>query len=224
MSDGGREAEMAAALGALRVALAAGAGPDETIDSAQLRDLVAGRLDPGAEAALLDRLDLPADVRDQLSALRRSKSARDIARRIAGGPDPLRDGIDPLGVTAPPVYHLDGPHGGVAGQGVGAEPVFGPDDRLELIARPSGPVSAPPPLSLWAGLRDGPLRRVTEATVQRDASGVYRVLADARALFERPGRWRLILVLGEEEMAPGRAETTESMVQVMRAWAVYTAG
>lgn len=223
MSDGGREAEMAAALSALRVALASGAGPDETIDSSQLRDLVAGRLDPEVEDALLDRLDLPDAVREQLSALRRSKSARDIVRRIAGGPDPLRAGIDPLGVTAPPVYHLDGPHGGVAGSGVGAEPVFDVGDRVELIARPSGPVSTPPPLSLWAGLREGPLRRVTEATVQRDASGVYRVLIDAEQLFDQPGRWRLVLVLGEEEMAPGRAETTESLVQVLRAWAIFAA-
>lgn len=223
MSDGGREAEMAGALAALRTALVAGAGPDETIDSSQLRDLVAGRLDTAAEQALLDALDLPDDVRDQLARLRRSKSARDMARRVAGAPDPAL-GIDPLGVTAPPVYHLDGPHGGVVGSGLGAEPVFGPADRVELIARPSGPVSTPPPISLWAGLRDGPLRRVEEATVQRDGSGVYRLLIDAATLFEKPGRWRLVLVLGEEEMAPRRAETTESMVQVMRAWAVYAVG
>lgn len=220
MSDGGSEAEMAAALGALRVALAAGAGPDETIDSSQLRDLVAGRLEPGAEQALLDTLALPAEVRDQLARLKRSKSARNIARRVAGGPEPGL-GIDPLGVTAPPVYHLDGPHGGVVGTGLGAEPVFSPGDRVELIARPAGPVSKAPPISLWAGLRDGPLGRVEAATVQRDPSGVYRLLIDAAELFEGPGRWRLVLVLGEEEMAPRRAETTESMVQVLRAWAVY---
>lgn len=216
----GREEQMAAALSALRLALAAEVGPDETLDSSALRDLVAGRLDPSEEKRLLDSLDLPPDVREQLAALRRSKSARDIARRVAGGPEP-GIGIDPLGVTAPPVYHLDGPHGGVAGTGVGAEPVFSPGDRVELIARPSGPVSTPPPISLWAGLRDGPLSQVEGATVQRDGSGVYRLLIDADALFPRPGRWRLVLVLGEEEMAPRRAETTESMVQVMRAWAVY---
>jgi len=207
---------MAAALGALRLALAAGVGPDETIDSSQLRDLVAGRLTPDAEQGLLDALDLPLAVRDQLARLKRSKSARDIARRVAGGP-----GIDPLGVTAPPVYHLDGPHGGVAGAGIGAESVFSLGDRVEIIARPSGPVAQAPPVSLWAGLREGPLRRVEGATVQRDASGVYRLLIDAEALFESPGRWRLVLVLGEEEMAPRRAEVTESMVQVLRAWAVY---
>lgn len=225
MSDGGNEAEIAAALGALRQALVTGVGPDETLDSSQLRDLVAGRLDPRVEAELLDRLGLPLDVRARLTELRGSPTAREIARRhVAGGPAlSAAPGIDPLGVTAPPVYHLDGPHGGARPPGVGAEPVFRPGDRLELIARPAGAVSTPPPIALWAGLRDGPLRRVDDAVVQRDGSGVYRVLVPAERVFDAPGRWRLMLVLADEDMAPGRAETTESMVQVLRAWAIYDA-
>lgn len=220
MSDGKRESEIAAALGALRQALVSQSGADETIDSSQLRDLVSGRLDTVSEADLYDRLDLPGDVRNRLTELRVSADAREIARRqVAGAPLP---GVDPLAVTAPPTYHLDGPHGGTTPPGIGAEPVFGPADQIEIIARPAGPVSHTPKLSVWVGPAAGALGRTEAATVQRDISGVYRVLAPASALFAHPGRWRIMLVLGDEEMAPVRAETTESMVQVLRAWVTYS--
>lgn len=199
-------AEAAAAMEALRQALVAGTGPDETIDSEALSDLLTGRLDPDDEVELLERLGIEPG---QLRGLRRSIEH--------GEADPVLT-IDPLGTTAPPVYHLDGPHGGREG---GGEPVFGPDDRVELIARPSGPVSQVPPMSVWVGRRDGPLAPVTQANVARDISGVYRVLAPASALFDASGRWRIMLVLGDASMAPQQAMLTDSMVQVLRAWAIY---
>lgn len=203
MSDG-EHRSTEAAFDTLRRALVA-QGPDETIDSEALGDLIAGRLDATAEAELLARLGVE---RSQLVGLRRSAEALHGASGV----------VDPRGATAPPVYLLDGPHGGREGTG---EPVFGPHDRVELIARPSGPVPHPPPLSLWIGRRDGPLAPVTDAKVERDISGVYRVLVPAARLFDAPGRWRLMLVLGDEAMAPARAVVTDSMVQVLRAWAVY---
>ncbi|MEZ4434857.1 MAG: hypothetical protein R3F65_20830 [bacterium] len=211
MSDGRRDAEIAAALNALRHALVSATGPDETIDADALRDLVAGRLDEDEEAELLDRLALAPEVRARIESLRRSKTDRVLARQAMGA-------IDPLGSTAPPVYHLDGPHGGREG---GGEPVFGPDDRVELIARPAAPVAMPPTLTVWVGRREGPLRPVARQRVQRDDSGVFRVLIPAREAFDAAGRFRLMMVLGDEEMPPQRAEETESMVQVLRAWAVY---
>lgn len=217
MSDGERDAELAAALSALRHALVSATGPDETIDADALRDLVAGRLDEDEEADLLDRLGLPEDVRTRIASLRRSKSDRAYARQAVGA----MGSIDPLGATAPPIYHLDGPHGGREG---GEDPVFGPNDRVELIARPAAPVSLPPALTVWVGRRDGPLKPVPRNRLQRDDSGVFRVLMPAREVFDAPGRWRLVMVLGEEEMGPQRAEETESMVQVLRAWAVYESG
>ncbi len=207
MSDGEqRSAE--AAFDTLRRALAEARGPDETIDSEALGDLIAGRLDADAEAELLGRLGVE---RGQLVGLRRSVAS-------AGGVPGV---IDPLGTTAPPVYLLDGPHGGREGTD---DPVFGPGDRVELLARPSGPVPHPPPLSVWVGRRDGPLAPVTDAKIERDISGVYRVLMPAARVFDAPGRWRLMLVLGDEAMAPSRAVMTDSMVQVLRAWAVYDDG
>lgn len=210
MSDGEqRSAE--AAFDTLRRALTA-QGPDETIDSEALGDLIAGRLDADAEAELLGRLGVE---RAQLVALRRS------AASLGGVPGV----VDPLGTTAPPVYLLDGPHGGREGAG---EPVFGPADRVELIARPAGPVPHPPPLSVWVGRRDGPLAPVTDAKIERDIAGVYRVLMPAARVFDAPGRWRLMVVLGDEAMAPLRAmappRATDSRVQVLRAWAVYDDG
>lgn len=216
MSDGDRDAEIAAALSALRHALVSTQGPDETIDSDAIRDLVAGRLDARDEAALLDRLALAPDMRALLASLRRSKTERAFDRHLVG---PIGS-IDPLGATTPPIYHLDGPHGGREG---GEDPIFGPRDRVELIARPMAPVALPPSLTVWVGRRDGPLVPVAQARVQRDDAGVFRVLLPAREVFNASGRWRLVLVLGDEEMGPGRAEETESMVQVLRAWAVYDA-
>jgi len=219
MSDDTREAEMAAALVALRQALLTGSGPDETVDSSTLRDLVSGRLDASRADALYEQLDLPSDVRSRLAELQVSSQARDMARRhVIGGPMP---GVDPLGVTVPPTYHLDGPHGGRKPDGIGAEVIFDPGDRVELIARPAGPVSRTPDLSLWVGKTGGALGRVEDAVVQRDVSGVYRVLAPAEALFDSPGRWRIMIVLGDEDMQPRRAETTESLVQVLRARVTY---
>lgn len=211
MSDPRRDAEIAAALNALRHALVSATGPDETIDADALRDLVAGRLDEDEEADLLDRLGLAPEVKARIASLRRSKTDRAIARQAMGA-------IDPLGSTSPPVYHLDGPHGGQEG---GEDPVFGPLDRVELIARPAAPVAMPPSLTVWVGRRDGPLKPVPKQRVQRDDTGVFRVLIPAREAFDQAGRWRLMMVLGEEEMGPQRAEETESMVQVLRAWAVY---
>lgn len=214
MSDDERDAEIAAALNALRHALVSATGPDETIDSNALRDLIAGKLDEREEQELLERLGLATEVRAQIASLRASKEDREFARQTVSA----MGGIDPLGATAPPIYHLDGPHGGQEG---GEDPVFGPTDRVELIARPAAPVSVPPALTVWVGRRDGPLVPVSRGRIQRDDAGVFRMLLPAREVFDAPGRWRLVMVLGDDEMSPSRAEETESLVQVLRAWAVY---
>lgn len=219
MIDGNDDAAVAAALNALRDALLANAGADDTIDTLELRALVSGELEPTDEATLIERMGLSPELAARIKALqpRSQRPVRNLrpSQPVAGGPLPR---IDPMAVTHPPMYTLDGPHGG-RGRDEGLM-VFGPGDQVEVLARPEGPMPHPPPISLWSGRRGETLLQSDEVRIQQDEAGVYRLLVPAEKLFKAEGEHRLMIVLGED-MTPSRAMVTESLVQILRAKALY---